>query len=105
MKKFILAALLLASPVQAATFTITVDAQQAKGIVFMTKKENDAHKDDPAYVPLTEQQWLQSILQSLFNNFAQQLKESRNIDALQLQQKYDNATPQVQQQVNSLLGQ
>lgn len=104
MKKIIFAMLLFASPVWAGSYTITTTAQQDKAIAWIVAQYNiQRHNADPTWIDVTADAYLAEVVGSLFRNYVQQLQEANTTSALTLKQKYDNADPATQQQIDVLL--
>jgi len=107
MKKLILGvliSLMMVSLSFAADYSISTNAIQEKGLTAIVAKENAARaKQTPSLPALSNQEYVNLILQNVFNSYVKQaIQEETNL--LDLQNKWQSLTPTQKDQIKTILG-
>ncbi len=107
MKRFILSFVVMFAFVSlsyAVDYTISTTVLQEKALSVIVAKENAvrASKTPPLSV-LTNQQYLDLVLRDVFNSYAKQVTE-RDIDNLDLANKWRMLTDEQRNQIKNVLG-
>jgi hypothetical protein len=107
MKKLILGLLISLTMVSlsfAADYSISTNAIQEKGLTAIVAKENEARaKQTPPLPALSNQEYVNLILQNVFNSYVKQaIQEETN--KLDLQNKWQSLTQTQKDQIKKVLG-
>lgn len=92
----------LGGTASADSYTFTTSPAQERALSYIIDQQPPV--GDPLRQP-TKTEHITGLLNQLLATYSRQLREANILSAQELKGKYDNSTPEVRSQVDSLLGQ